>query len=625
MKTTLPLQLCVGMALIIGSANAQSLSNIKAMPETPSIDHKTLKKAQTERLAFKSGGSPLFYEDFANGLAGNNTIGAWTVGGADALIWEHDFDGSSGQFSTNVDTLSSTTGNNGWMMFDGDGSNPGEPEDFINRQGYLISPVMDLTGYPSVHLEFEQRFRFCCSYQFRLRVAVSTDGFATSTKYIVSNPYDRNEGSPDPYIMRFSIASGLIGGDLTNVQVRFEWEGLDLDPNQQGTSHYFWMVDDVAIVESPSNDVSLTKAEYSDYNGTLAEHEYSIYSIGQLRPITFKGWLLNDGVADQTGVVMNVEVTGPDAYSGSSNSVDLNYLMNDSVLSTTTFTPSGIVGDYLVNYSVTQDQVDENPANGDTVSTFSVSDFIFARDRGSLDGSTDNEGEGYQLCNMFDMTADVDLTAIDVAFDDESNVGVLVDATVYDFNLDYIGESINEFEIESADLNAFGEAKFKSLTLLDPITLLAGQSYAVCVRHFGGIDTLAIGTSGNSYPRTSFVYNDDDADWFFTTETPMVRMNFDPTVGVEEMPTVAGVELLGAFPNPATSNTEIRYNLETAKELSFELFDMTGKLVMSQGLGTMAPGPQRLEVSTTSLEDGVYFYSLVAPDGQLSQRLVVIK
>lgn len=590
----------------------------------PSIEKHILKKAQAERWAFKSGGGPLFYEDFEFGLAGNNGIGAWTVGGQDSLLWEHDFDGSSGQYSTTVDTLSSTTGNNGWMMFDGDGSNPGVPADFENRQGHLISPVMDLTGYPNVHLEFEQRFRFCCSYLFRLRVAVSTDGFATSTKYVVSDPYARNEGSPDPYMMRLSIASGLMGGDLSNVQVRFEWEGLDLDPNQQGTSHYYWMIDDVAIVESPTNDVVLTKAEYSDYFG-MDEHEYSVYNYDQLRPITFKGWVLNDGVDAQTGIVMNVDVTGPDSYSGSSTSIDLASLANDSVLTSTTYTPPAMAGDYMVNYSVTQDQMDENPANGDTVSTFSVSEHIFARDRGSLDGSTDNQGGAYELCNMFDMTADAELTSIDVAFDDESNVGVIVDATIYDFNLDYFGESINEFEIDSADLNAFGEAKYKQLMLSSPLALFAGESYAVCVRHFGGADTVAIGTSGNSYPQTSFIYDTPTATWFYTTETPMVRMNFDPAVGMEELDEVAGVELLGAFPNPATSQTEIRFNMEVAKELTFELYDMTGKLVMGQDLGTMAPGMQRFEVSTASLEDGVYFYNLIAADGQLSQRLVVIK
>ena len=625
MKRSVPILLVITAALFISTVRAQNTMDVGAVPAVTSSKYYKIQKAQKERWAFKSSGTTLFYDDFENGLAGNNNFGAWTTGGQDAAIWEHDFDGSEGQFWGTRDSLLSTSAVNGWMLFDGDGSNPGDPVDFVNREGYLISPVMDITGFPDVHLEFEQYFRFCCSFLFKLRVAVSTDGFLTSTEYVVSDPFDRNEDSPNPHVQRLSISSALIGGDLSNVQVRFQWEGLDEDPNGQGTSHYYWMVDDVAIVESPNNDIALTQAEYSDFAGT-GEMQYTVYSYDQVRPLTLKGWLLNDGIIDQTGVVMNVDVTGDTPFSGSTAGLDITSLMRDSAIVTSQFTPSATTSDYLVEYSVSQDQVDDNPVNGDTTSTFRVEEFIFARDGADLDGSTDNQGEAYELCNWFDITADADLTSIDVAFDDRSNIGVIVDGIIYDTNRDYYGETVNEFETETSDLNALGEANYKHLLMLDPLTLFAGESYLICVRHFGGVDTLAIGTSLNSYPQTSLIYDTPTTTWFFTTETPMVRANFDPdiSIGIDEN-VLTGIELLGAFPNPSQNGTEIRFNLNTAKKLDFELLDVTGKLVFAEKLGTLSSGIHRHHIDTSSLEAGVYFYSLSAIDGKLSQRLVVIK
>lgn len=612
------------MALLTATAAlGQNVGNVPAMKLTPTAERSAVKQKTTPRDVTKAGGTILFYEDFQNGLAGNNAYGAWTTAGQDSLVWTHDFDGSAGQYWNARDPLASLTAANGWMIFDADSSNPGPPSGFQNREGYLVSPVIDLTGYPNVHMEFQQNFRFCCSYLFRLRVGVSTDNFASVTEYVVNEPYLRNQDCPNPFNMRFSITSALIGGDLTNVQFRFQWEGLDLDPNSQGTSHYYWMVDDVTLVESPADDMVITKAEYSDFAGT-GELEYAVYSYDQVRPITFKGWILNDGVNPQTNVTMNMDVVGNTPFSGTSASVDVQPLQRDSLIATTTFTPPAATDDYTVNYSLSQDQVDINPLNNDTVRSFSVDEYIFARDRGVYQRSFNNgdPADAFELCNLFDITATTTLYSIDVVLTPRTNMDVIIDGTLYDGNLDYVDETNLEHQVTAADTTSFGEpGNYVRLFFQVPPTLTAGETYAACIRHFGG-DSLVVAVSGNTPDQTAFIYDTPTATWFFTNDMPMVRMNFNPNgIGIAE--NAGNIAGLSARPNPFNTTTTIGFTLLDREDVTFTLTDVAGRTVRTERLGNLAAGAQRIEIDGATMDAGVYFFTLRTKDAAVTERIVL--
>ena len=57
----------------------------------------------------KAAGDTVFYDDFANGLAGNNNVGAWSRGGPNGIIWKYDTDGPLGAFSNATEIITSTT------------------------------------------------------------------------------------------------------------------------------------------------------------------------------------------------------------------------------------------------------------------------------------------------------------------------------------------------------------------------------------------------------------------------------------------------------------------------------------------------------------------------------------
>ena len=615
-----------GAALLAASPTiGQSTEGIPTNSAVPNSEVHIVKRHTGLNSAAKAGGNVLFYEDFQNGLAGNTAFGAWNTSGQDSVVWEHDLDGSTGQYSTAFDTLLSSSSSNGWMMFDGDGSNPGPSSGFVNREGYLVSPVIDLTGSPNVHMEFDHRFRFCCSFEFRLRVAVTTDGFQTMTKYIVSDPWQRNETPPNPVPMRFSITDGLIGGDLSNVQFRFEWEGLDVDANGQGTSHYVWMLDDVTLRETLPNDMVITQAEYSDFAGT-GELEYTVYSYDQLRPVTFKGWVTNDGINDMSGVAMAVDAVGANSSfnTNSTPSISVAELESDTLLGSTTFTPTAVVDTFNIMYSISQDSIDMNPANNDTTGMFTVSEHILARDLGDIEMSYSggaDQGQPFELCVAYDITADTELYSVDVVFTPTSNLDIITDAAILDSNRDPYEESVIEYEITEDDTSSFdGPPTYFNMVFQNPVQLFAGETYYACVRHFGG-DTLAIGMSGRAKDQTCFVFENDNGTWFNMANVPMIRMNFDASIGIEE--NIGNIGGLSAQPNPFADRTTIKFDLVEGDDVTLTLTDVSGRVVSEQHLGKLPKGAHQVQMEGTNMEAGVYFYTLRTPAGSMTEQLVL--
>jgi len=73
-------------------------------------------------------------------------------------------------------------------------------------------------------------------------------------------------------------------------------------------------------------------------------------------------------------------------------------------------------------------------------------------------------------------------------------------------------------------------------------------------------------------------------------------------------------QLLGNYPNPFRSLTTIRYALAAASEVTLEVFDAQGRLVVRRALGTQAPGPHQATFSNPGMRAGIYLYRMRAAD-----------
>ena len=137
-----------------------------------------------------------------------------------------------------------------------------------------------------------------------------------------------------------------------------------------------------------------------------------------------------------------------------------------------------------------------------------------------------------------------------------------------------------------------------------------------------------IGVSGTSEAQTSFIYYNSPTqgeDWFYTTTTPMVRMNFDATVGIEERDLSNGVALGQNIPNPVNETTTIPYVLEVPAAVTFEVRDLSGKLVQSINQGKRGAGSYRMTMDTGSLSEGAYTYTIIAGAVKQTKRMTVVR
>ncbi len=78
--------------------------------------------------------------------------------------------------------------------------------------------------------------------------------------------------------------------------------------------------------------------------------------------------------------------------------------------------------------------------------------------------------------------------------------------------------------------------------------------------------------------------------------------------------------LFSVFPNPANDFVNIEYT--SKKDGSFQLFNVVGQSVFTQ---TLSAGDQRTTVDVSSLNSGVYFYTLQIEGNVMETKKLIIK
>jgi hypothetical protein len=82
--------------------------------------------------------------------------------------------------------------------------------------------------------------------------------------------------------------------------------------------------------------------------------------------------------------------------------------------------------------------------------------------------------------------------------------------------------------------------------------------------------------------------------------------------------------LLGNTPNPFSNGTVVRYALPEPSEVTLEVYDLSGRRLRVQHLGTLGAGEQRAVMRREDLRPGLYVYRLrfVRPDSGVQRALL---
>ena len=112
-----------------------------------------------------------------------------------------------------------------------------------------------------------------------------------------------------------------------------------------------------------------------------------------------------------------------------------------------------------------------------------------------------------------------------------------------------------------------------------------------------------VSNAGGSVPQTSFFFDWSNETWYYTTSTPMIRMDFDPTIGIEE--NNINIQVGSVFPNPTSEEAVLKLYLANASVLDITVTDLYGKVISSNTMNSQA-GQNEYLVNTKELTSGLY-------------------
>lgn len=463
-------------------------------------------------------------------------------------------------------------------------------------------------GISSVSLQFEQ---WGSLFNDAQTVEVSTNNGTVWTEVYTNadkTPYVGNNPSAiyaNPEVVTVNIADA-ISADPTNVLIRFVWTSRNPAAITTGWWTTFgWYIDDVKLMTNPDNDL----ATANPYWGRLGL-DYNQIPNTQLAPLDFTVEAINNGLNPQTNAQLNVDITGAVTNSFSSTGITVAPNTTENLDIVAGFTPT-VNGTYNIGWDISQTEVDDVPANDVIASeSFQVVDYIWARDKGNTPtGTFNNAGIGYKLGNLFDMVNDQMVYSVQTRISNTSTIGAEFQAKIYWLPSsaatldDMVEVGFSDFiEVAAGNVN-----QIIDIPLLAPVVLGADSTIFVAIESAGdagATNGVVISTTGTADVQTVFLYDEQDADWFYTTNIPIIRLNFEENgIGIKENAKEIG---LNVYPNPAKDEVNISFNLADAANASVKVIDVTGKEVAAQSSANAVSGAQNFTINTSNFAAGVY-------------------
>ena len=633
--------------------------------------------ARAEAKGLRGGGDStivFFYEDFANGFAGNNGYGALTVedSSPDVTIWQYvDASGDgyfqdatasgvqppAGEFSTNIGALNSETADNGWMIFDCDYYNTPISSGVEDTEGFLNLPTLDMSGLESVVISWDQYLRYCCYPYLPIYVEVSSDGGASWTAFEAGGTFipSANSASANPLVTGLDISCAAAGEAA--VDIRFAYRQNPIVGN--GYSHYYWGIDDIRIEANPvANDLELVQLTNGDVYFLF---EYRVTPMEQAIPEADGGVLAgvlyrNTGYADQENCVITVEVlddmgtvlstTTTDPFTAPSFANNENCPANpqDTLYIATGWEPE-TEGLYTLRASMASDSIVDA---GTLEVDMEYTECEFGHDNPTtldveIGPRFDDENDFYEPTgygNRFTFHNEgTTVYGLAVAFGPSTGTGVDFEIRWIDQDPEVgLSDSPYEFAEYTSDANWAGTAEapvYYPLAFEDELEvsvdgLASPGFYAGAVITEFDYDDLQLTVLGNGNSDTdnsTLIYQQAGSGeyvWFTSqTATPAVRLITCPVVSVDVLGAYNGVHLQGNYPNPTNGETRFTFTSDWGGDFMIELRDLQGRLVDVLDLGARPAGEHTVVYDASPLADGMYTFSLLTGDARVTKKMRV--
>jgi hypothetical protein len=513
-----------------------------------------------------------------------------------------------------VDGSNTVTNENGYALFDSDlvGADGGNQDALMTYTG-----TIDCSAYPNVVLEFNQRIRMWQTTETIFEV--SNDGGTTWTPFSVN--LDKSVSTLYQEVGQINITSAA--GGQANVKVRLRYIG---------SWDYAWLVDDLKIIEQPSNDVRSISPFYAgtnnegiEYGRTPVVHLDASYDVG--------GYAYNFGAAAATNVAADVDF----------GSFNFNYTVGalpsgDTLMYGNTENPSTPVGVYSGLYTVTS--TEELPADPSYTNNVAKRNFEVTTNLYSVDGIGVNPAElqataslgsnsfdtptGTIFANMYHLRGgDNVVNSIEIMLGSGTTANTQIQVAIIDtaelfadgsqplLDLNNNEALSNFYVITAADVTA-GKA---TVFFNQGVALNDGAYFASVLTEVSATDVIRIlddQTVAQPF-YASMIHLIADGGTFSNGNAFGIRLN----TSVANLDEISSADF-SVYPNPASE--VININSSKMLNATISVTDLTGKVVKTTTINGLTAS-----VNTSGLNNGIYYVTITNGNSTSTQKVVITK
>jgi hypothetical protein len=586
------------------------------------------------------------------------------------VLWANNFTSTNNWISSGVGAGATVDGTHGWGLAASPGAidtwffttsvnsvsdggyavvqngNPGptpptQPDQIPDVEWILTyDSIFDFSAYSDLTFQFMQSGARFIESQV---VEVSTDG---GTNWIeIGNNNDLPNLTAaggaqftNPTTRNYNVSQALGGAIPNSLMFRFRVHWIGAPAANSGVM-YGWYIDDVKFIEGYANDLKLEKA-FAFTGAQLLS--YSKFPASQATSgsatTTVTGRVSNVGSASQDATIDIVN----GAFSTSSPVTPIPAFSQDSLIAADDYTIPTTVG--VSNFTVTAASDNNTLDNtGDDAATlkFEVTNNIMAVDAftgaaSSMTGAFtsfvgQSPGELTGIGTIFEIFEDGEIGAFDVGIANISGSQAQAPYIGKEYYVSFYRFDGNEFvyEDETAPRTIIAQnfGKIVKFQLPSTISVVAGDVVLAVATSFIGSEVPfafsgmipagnTIGLAGTNEDIIGLASDDATPD---VVEAPVVRLDFQSYVGLEEAENIASIS---AYPNPFNNNTEIKFDLKADAAVSVTVTDMAGRTVLTIPAANFATGTHTIALDGAAFEAGVYNCNVNAGGNIVTKRIV---
>jgi hypothetical protein len=109
---------------------------------------------------------------------------------------------------------------------------------------------------------------------------------------------------------------------------------------------------------------------------------------------------------------------------------------------------------------------------------------------------------------------------------------------------------------------------------------------------------------------------------WYSTGTAGDLLPLELVTGITDL---SGIGNVGLYPNPTSDNATLMFNANMQGRVAIDVLDVLGNSVLRMDLGNIAAGDRTVQIPAQDLSAGMYLVRLSTAEGQLTQRLQVVR